>query len=339
MSTFTVALLQIEAAGNDQATNLARGEAACRKAKAAGADCALFPEMWNVGYTSLLPEDKKFTGPDSDLYRLPELWPDGPDLLRPLPPEQVWGDLAIGADNEFIVHFRQLARELDLAIALTYLETWEGGPRNTVSVIDRHGEIVLTYAKVHTCAFSVHEAAITPGDGFFVSTLDTAAGDVRIGAMICYDREFPESARCLMLGGAEIILVPNACDLEVNRLSQFRARAYENMVGMAMTNYPGPTCGHSIAYDGIGFKDGPRDMLLAEAGEGEAIVTAAFDLEALRDYRRRETWGNAFRRPSAYAALVAEDVSYPFVRVDADGVPLDRLPGGRARAGSGKIGM
>ena len=45
-----------------------------------------------------------------------------------------------------------------------------------------------------------------------MTTLDTAQDDVKIGAMICYDREFPESARILMLKGAEIILTPNACD-------------------------------------------------------------------------------------------------------------------------------
>src|SRR4029453_18990729 len=118
---------------------------------------------------------------------------------------------------------------------------------------------------------------LTPGDEFYVCTLDTAAGDVQVGAMICYDREFPESARVLMLKGAEIVLVPNACDLEINRLTQFRSRAYENMVGMAMANYAAPQDnGHSIAFDGMAYtlmpdgSDGQsRDMLLIEAGEGE----------------------------------------------------------------------
>ena len=50
--------------------------------------------------------------------------------------------------------------------------------------------------------------------------------------LTAYDREFPESARILMLKGAEIILVPNACPMEINRLSQLRARAYENMVAI-----------------------------------------------------------------------------------------------------------
>ena len=76
--------------------------------------------------------------------------------------------------------------------------------------------------------------------------------------MICYDREFPESARILMLKGAEIILVPNACPMEMNRLSQLRARAYENMAGIATVNYPYGQLdcnGHSSAFDGIAYRE------------------------------------------------------------------------------------
>lgn len=74
----------------------------------------------------------------------------------------------------------------------------------------------MTYAKVHTCDFGM-ESAVTPGEAFGVCDLDTAAGPVRIGAMICYDREFPECARLLMLLGAELVLSPNACHMDVTR--------------------------------------------------------------------------------------------------------------------------
>ena len=91
-----------------------------------------------------------------------------------------------------------------MAIALTYL----GGTlarcapvTEYLSFIDRHGDIQLTYAKVHTCDFGLMEVALTPGDDFYVCDLDTAKGTVKVGAMICFDREFPESARILMLKG------------------------------------------------------------------------------------------------------------------------------------------
>ncbi len=313
------------AACGDQAANQAQGEAYCRRARQMGADIALFPEMWQIGYVC---EGLKAEG-SSDLFLAPELCQRG---MRPYEhtPEELaarmrWQAQAVSQDSPFIFHFRQLARELNMAIAITYLERWPGAPRNSMSLIDRHGEIVMTYAKVHTCDFDEPEASLTPGEDFYVCDLNTEQGTVKIGAMICYDREFPESARILMLKGAEIILNPNACDMEINRLSQCRARAYENMVGFAMANYAGPRFGHSIAFDGIAFADGAsRDMLLIEAGEEEGLFLAPFDLDKLRDYRQRETWGNAFRRPHRYRLLVSDEIDYPFVRVDAQGRRYER---------------
>ncbi len=194
-------------------------------------------------------------------------------------------------------------------------------PRNTVCIFDRFGRRVLTYAKVHTCDFG-DECRLTPGDDFYAATLDTASGNVEIGAMICYDREFPESARILMLKGAEIILVPNACPMEMNRLSQLRARAYENMAGIATVNYPygQPDCnGHSSAFDGIAYREsqpGSRDMLVIEAGEREGIYMADFPMDELRAYRKSEVHGNAYRHPKKYKILVEEKIEEPFIRED-----------------------
>lgn len=286
ISILQVALLQLAANGADQTANLAKGLEACRQAKAMGADIALFPEVWSIGYD-----------------------------LDHATPEQ-----AIGPDSAFLQAFQGLAKELELAIAVTYLERWPGAPRNSVSLIDSKGEIRLTYAKVHTCDFGP-EGQLTPGDAFPVCTLATSAGEVQVGSMICYDREFPESARALMLGGAELILVPNACTLDQNRLAQFQTRAFENMVAVAMANYAAPqNNGHSIAFDGIahGYIDGPgRDMKVVEAGEAEGIYLASFDLGALRAYREQESWGNAYRKPRTYTSLVETGVRAPFVRPDA----------------------
>jgi predicted amidohydrolase len=300
MSTLTIALLQMVSHGTDQDANLKKGDRFCRIAGQLGADIALFPEMWNIGYSDYAPG----------------VWETDFDPLDPAhaAARAAWQARSIDANSPYVIHFRDLARELDMAIAITYLETWPGAPRNTVSVIDRHGEIVLTYAKVHTCDFGMEEAC-TPGEDFYVCALDTAHGPVQVGAMICYDREFPESARILMLKGAEIILTPNACTLEQHRIEQFRTRAYENMVGVAMTNYAAPQHnGHSVAFDGIAFGDTSRDMLVVGAGESEGVYLTPFDLDALREYRAREIWGNAFRRPRVYHALTAPDVQPPFVR-------------------------
>ncbi len=288
-----VALLQMVACGDDQDANLVKGEAFCRRASEMGADIALFPEMWNIGYPFRDPIEPEF--------------------------RREWPVKAVGQEDRFVTHFRSLARGLNMAIALTYLEKWPGLPRDSVSIIDRHGEILMTYAKVHTCDFSF-DVLCTPGGDFYVCNLDTAKGEVKIGAMICYDREFPESARILMLKGAEIILTPKACPLDDNRIGQFRARAYENMVGVAMANYAAPQeNGHSVAFSGIAYgpDEQPRDTKIIEAGEEEGVSLAEFDLDALRRYRERETWGNAYRRPGRYGLLTSTEVKYPFIRKDA----------------------
>jgi predicted amidohydrolase len=177
--------------------------------------------------------------------------------------------------------------------------------RNTAVLIDRTGDVRLVYAKVHTCAFDL-ENVLEPGDSFPVAELVTESGPVKVGIMICYDREFPESARELMLGGAEVILTPNACDLPVERIGQFRARAYENMLVVAMANYAGsPYDGGSIAFDGMVCEpDGTmRDHTVVECGADGGVTIAEVDLDALRAYRRREMWGDKWRRPEAYTRL------------------------------------
>lgn len=290
MNLLKIALLQIAPTGT-LAGNLEKGTAACRRAKELGADIALFPEMWSNGYR---------------IYD------------RPV---EEWKAEAVPANSEFVRSFGLLAGELDMAIGVTLLEAWEGGPRNTLVLFDRFGERKLAYAKVHTCDFDV-ERNLTPGEDFSVTGLDTACGQVRVGAMICYDREFPESARILMLKGAELILTPNACPMEVNRLSQLRARAYENMLAVATCNYPDsvPDCnGGSSVFDGVAYLPelaGSRDTCLLQAGGGEGVYVAELDLDMLRAYRGSEVHGNAYRHPKKYGILTDTRIEEPFIRPD-----------------------
>ena len=138
--------------------------------------------------------------------------------------------------------------------------------------------------------------------------------------MICFDREFPESARILMLKGAELILVPNACPMEINRLSQLRGRAYENMLAVATCNYPDsvPDCnGGSSVFDGVAYLpglEGSRDTCILQAGGAEVIYLAELDLDQLRAYRETEVHGNAYRRPQKYSLLTDTAIAAPFIR-------------------------
>lgn len=285
-----IALLQI-APCKTLKENLEKGIKYCRKAKESGADIALFPEMWSNGY---------------NIYG------------RPV---EEWKGEAISADSDFIRAFGCLAKEMEMAIGITLLEKYENAPRNSLVLFDRFGEQKLVYAKVHTCDFDV-EHNLTPGEAFYVAALDTACGEVKTGAMICYDREFPESARILMLKGAELILVPNACPMEINRLSQLRARAYENMTAIATCNYPEmvPDCnGGSSVFDGVAYLpglEGSRDTCILQADGQEGIFIAELDLDQLRSYRKSEVHGNAYRHPKKYGLLTEQSIYEPFVRKD-----------------------
>ena len=289
-SELRVALLQLAGSGYDRERSLARGLAACREAAERGAHLALFPELWSTGYAF----------PDGELER--------------------WRAQALRREDPWVQAFAAAAGELGMAVAVTYLEASPAGPRNVLTLFDGRGHEVLTYAKVHTCSFDLPEQALVPGDEYPVATLPTGAGPVEVGAMICFDREFPEAARALGLGGAELILVPNACELEANRLGQVRARAFETMTAVAVANYAAPRKrpvaaeenGHSTLVDPIAFdaEGRSRDTRLFEAGEAEGVYVVTLDLGALREWREREVWGSKCRRPETYGALVEprEDV-------------------------------
>lgn len=284
-----IALLQIAPCGSTE-KNLEKGIEYCRETKKRGADIALFPEMWSCGYNI---------------------------ISRPV---DSWIGEAVPADSGFINKFGELAKELNMAIGITFLEKYGRNPRNSIVLFDRFGQRKLSYAKVHTCDFDV-ERNLTPGEDFYVAEIDTVScGMVKTGAMICYDREFPESARILMLKGAELILVPNACPMEINRLSQLRARAYENMLAVATCNYPEtvPDCnGGSSVFDGVAYLpelENSRDTCILQADGKEGIYIAELDLERLREYRKTEVHGNAYRRPLKYKTLIDTKIEEPFIR-------------------------
>lgn len=268
--------------GIDLDENLDIGKKACVEAKEKGADIALFPEMWSDGY--YLPQDEKEVN-----------------------------SLAISKDSDFINEFRELARELQMAIGITFLEKNNPRPFNSVVFFDRHGNEILHYSKLHTCAFD-DEKILSEGTDFYVADLDLNEGTVKIGSMICFDREFPESARILMLKGAELILAPNACPMEINRLSALRTRAYENMVAVATCNYPEghPDCnGRSTLFDGIPWlreEPGSRDMCVLEAPGEPGVYVAELDLDRLRTHRSNDIMGDKYRHPEKYGILSNPDV-------------------------------
>ena len=251
-----VALVQ-QLAGGDPG-NLIRGAAG------AGADVVVFPEMYSNGYARFAPGDARA--------------------------EAEWRAGAVGLDSDFVEVFRQAARDHGVHVVSTFLERGDPSPFNAALLIGPGGEALAHHRKVHICDFDSPESACGRGDGFAVTEIRTEAGPVKVGLMICMDREYPQSAAVLSSRGAEVALVPNSCNLSDDptvgdvRIAQIRGRAFETVMGIAVANYPAPKCdGHSLAV-------GPLGNVMAVAGREPAILSACFDMDEIRRVRRAEVF-------------------------------------------------
>ncbi|MGN1026753.1 MAG: carbon-nitrogen hydrolase family protein [Faecousia sp.] len=242
-----------------------------------GADILLLPEAFLTGYE--LPMGNEEALPDSD-----------PCLQK----------------------ICETAKTLRLGVVVTAITKGWNKPRNSAYVVDKSGTVLMKYSKVHTCDFA-DEACLESGDAFQVCDFH----GIKLGIMICYDREYPESARVLMLKGAEIILVPNDCGAMKPRLCALSTRAYENMVGIAMANPNGENAGNSCAFSPICWDENGRcvdNVLLMADDVTEGLYYAVFDMDAIRSYREEEMMGNTFRKVKAYGLLLSEQIEYPFIR-------------------------
>lgn len=231
----------------------------------------------------------------SDLVVLPELFATKHtgvpmrDMGEPVPGGEIAETLASSA------------RQHGLYVAGCLIESKADGLYNTLALFDRQGQLVGKYHKVHLAPGE--EEACRPGRDYPVFTTDFG----KVGAVICYDLNFPESTRCVALAGAEVILWPTMFAEPRAHYTDIlmRARAIENQVWLVSSNYSqpavsGPSChiGRSAIIDWDG-------MVLADTGRREALATATIDLDERRmdhlsglPYRLLEE-----RLPSTYGAL------------------------------------
>jgi N-carbamoylputrescine amidase len=193
---------------------------------------------------------------------------------------------------------------------------------NSVVVVDADGAVLGTYRKSHIPDGPgyTEKYYFNPGDtGFRV--WETRCGTVGVG--ICWDQWFPESARCMALLGADVLCYPTAIGSEPpdpdwdssghwQRVMQGHAGA--NLTPLVASNRIGLEVGTTteITFYGSSFIADRTGAKVAEASrDGEAVLTATFDLDAGR--RDRHSWG-VFRdrRPDLYGALLTFDgVTHP----------------------------
>lgn len=284
MNKIRIAMVQHRAAQPDVEANTRLAVEFIKEAKAGGADFVLFPECFLTSYGA--PEICSSTQPIEEIER-------DEAFVR-------WRESALDDGSEYLARIRQIAGELSIGVEITCFSKGRKYPQNTAYIIDRDGSVLLKYSKVHTCDFD-WERCLESGGEFKVCSFD----GIRAGVMICYDREYPESARELMLQGAEIILMPNDCGgMKPFRLRELSVEAMQNMVGIAMANPPSETGGCSCAFSPIVW--GREDNAIVVASEEyDGLVYADFDIDAIREYRAAQDMGK-YRKVNAYRHLKQE---------------------------------
>ncbi len=286
MSELTVAATQM-ACGPDRDENIARAEKLVTHAAERGAQIILLQELFETPYFC------KDTEPGFLHLALPV------------------------ADNPAVRHMRALAYRLGVVLPVSIYERTNNALYNSLVMIDADGEILGVYRKSHIPDGPGYKEKyyFSPGDsGFLVWNTRYA----RIGAAVCWDQWFPETARILALKGADVICYPTAIGSEPHdptihsrdhwqRTMQGHAAA--NMVPVIASNRIGREEGRTceITFYGSSFIADNTGKKVAEAGESdEAVLTAQFDLDALR--RARLEWG-VFRdrRIDIYGELLTLD--------------------------------
>ena len=257
-----IACAQMDMRLGDSVYNFAHAEELVRKAAGEGADVILLPETWNLGFF----------------------------------PREGLAALADPAGGKVKETFGRLAKELNVNIAAgSAVTARDGSVFNTSYVFDRGGECVASYDKTHLFTPMGEHEYFTPGDHLCAFTLD----GVKCGLIICYDLRFPELTRSLTLAGAELLFVPAQWPAirRAHWQTLNRARAIENQIFLACCN----SCGRAgeTVYGGSSAIYDPWGSVLAEAGEGEEIISADCDFSVKEQIRGSI---NVFRdrRPELY---------------------------------------
>ena len=223
------------------------------------------------------------------------------------------------ADHPLLARMSDLAAELGVVLPVSFFERANTAYYNALAVIDADGRNLGLYRKSHIPDGHGYQEKFyfNPGDtGFRV--WHTRHGI--IGAAICWDQWFPEAARAMALQGAELLFYPTAIGSEPQDAGHdskdhwqraMQGHAAANMVPVIASNRIGREEGESceLNFYGASFIADQTGAILAEAGNDEsAVITASFDLEAIR--AQRASWGLfRDRRPELYGRLMTSDGS------------------------------
>ncbi len=277
-----IALIQ-QPASNDRVANVQRGLANAAQAARQGAKLIAFAEL---AFDPFYPQQ-----PAAKALPL--------ELAEPIP----------GPTTEA---FAKLAKQLGVVVVLNVYEREGERAFDTSPVIDADGQLLGRTRMLHIAEMPCfHEQSYyVPGDqGMPVYT--TAAG--RIGVAICYDRHYPEVMRALGLGGAQLVVIPQAGAVGEwpNGLfeAEVRVAAFQNGYFAALVNRVGKeTC---LEFSGQSFVSDCEGQMVAQAAAGqEEILLVDVDLNRVASSNARRLFMRD-RRPELIPDLLVRMDSQP----------------------------
>jgi N-carbamoylputrescine amidase len=223
-------------------------------------------------------------------------------------------------ENPAVKHFSKICKELGIVMPISVFERDENVFYNSVAMIDADGQTVGVYRKTHIPDDHYYQEKFyfTPGNTGF-KVFDTRFG--RIGVGICWDQWFPETARCLALGGADIILYPTAIgsepildvDSQGHWTRTMQGHSAANIIPVGAANRIGredvePSEANggqksSLTFYGSGFlTDETGDIVTRASRDKEEIIYADYDFDDIR--KKRASWGLfRDRRPECYELI------------------------------------
>lgn len=222
------------------------------------------------------------------------------------------------SSSKTIAHFSEMAKKHHIVLPISFFERQGNVFFNSLAMIDSDGTVLGIYRKSHIPTGQCYEEKFyfTPGDTGF-KVFHTFAGNIGVG--ICWDQWFPETARCLALKGAEVLLFPTAIgsepvlpkDSKTHWQNVMKGHAAANIMPVlaanrvGVENYPGT----SMKFFGSSFIANEYGEMVAEADrEEETLLIADFDLDKIK--KERVDWG-VFRdrRVDLYSPLLKLDDS------------------------------
>ncbi|WP_165987271.1 carbon-nitrogen hydrolase family protein [Streptomyces sp. YIM 98790] len=206
--------------------------------------------------------------------------------------------LAQPADGPWAAAVAETAARHGVAVVYGWPERGAAGVHNSVQLIGPDGARLAVYRKTHLYG-GFETAAFLPGAE---PVVQTGLDGLRIGLLICYDVEFPETVRAHALAGTDLLLVPTALmrPFEAVARTLVPARALESQLYIAYANRCGPEGEHHFA--GLSCLAAPDGSVPARAGTGGELLIAEADPELLRASRAASPYLRD-RRPELYGAL------------------------------------